>query len=149
MMSGRGHDDLADRVGRHPGIFLIGSHGAEYGGAADPSLLARRDALVDELGALLAPYAESFLEIKPVSASVHTRRMADRNAAAALRDKTITGPGATENRTVKVGKEVVEIAVVEADKGVALRRLAEEVGAASVVFLGDDCLLYTSDAADE
>jgi len=55
-----------------------------------------------------------------------------------LRDKTITGPGATENRTVKVGKEVVEIAVVQADKGVALRRLADEVGAEAVVYLGDD-----------
>ena len=138
VMSGRGHDDLADRVGRHPGIFLIGSHGAEYAGPADRSLLGRRDALVEELRALLAPYPGSLLEIKPVSASIHTRRMLDRAAAAALQEATVAGPGSVEGRTVKAGKEVVEIAVMQADKGVALRRLADEVGATSIVYLGDD-----------
>ncbi len=138
VMSGRGHHDLAERVGRNPEIFLIGSHGAEYGGPADPSLVGRRDALVAELRAVLAPYDEAFLEIKPVSASVHTRRMTDREAAVAVREATIAGPGSSRERTVKVGKEVVEIAVVEADKGVALRRLADQVGAASIVYVGDD-----------
>jgi trehalose 6-phosphate phosphatase len=137
VMSGRGFIDLSERVGRHPSIFLIGSHGAEYGGPADPSL-GPRDGLVEELRTLLAPYVDAFLEIKPVSASVHTRRMADRGAAVALREATIAGPGSVEGRTVKVGKEVVEIAVVLADKGVALRRLADEVGAAAIVYLGDD-----------
>ncbi|MEJ7770965.1 MAG: trehalose-phosphatase [Geodermatophilaceae bacterium] len=139
VMSGRGYADLADRVGSHRDLFLIGSHGAEYGGPADASLLGRRDGLVAELRALLLPYDGSFLEVKPVSASVHTRRMPNRSAAAALQAATITGPGAVEGRTVKVGKEVVEIAVVvQADKGVALRRLADEVGAAAIVYLGDD-----------
>jgi trehalose 6-phosphate phosphatase len=138
VMSGRGFLDLAERVGRHPGVFLIGSHGAEYGGPAEPSLLGPRDGLVDELRELLAPYAGALLEIKPVSASIHTRRMLDRDAAVALREVTIAGPGAGEGRMVKVGKEVVEIAVVRADKGVALRRLANEVGAAAMVYLGDD-----------
>ncbi len=138
VMSGRGYDDLAERVGRHPGVYLIGSHGAEYGGPADSSLVGRRDALVDELRQLLSPYEDAFLEIKPVSASVHTRRMADRIAAAKLREATIAGPGAMPDRTLKVGKEVVEIAVVQANKGVALRRRAGDVGAASIVYLGDD-----------
>ena len=138
VMSGRGFTDLTERVGRLSGVHLIGSHGAEYGAAAETTLGGQRDELVAELETLLAPYADSFLEIKPVSASVHTRRMADRVAAAALREQTLSGPGAVAGRTVKAGKEVVEIAVVEADKGVALRRLAAEVGAASVVYLGDD-----------
>jgi len=138
VMSGRGFIDLSERVGRHPSIFLIGSHGAEYGGPADPSSLGPRDGLVEELRTLLAPYVDVFLEIKPVSASVHTRRMADRSAAVDVRDATIKGPGSVEGRTVKAGQEVVEIAVVRADKGVALRRLADEVGAAAIVYLGDD-----------
>ncbi|MBA3339857.1 MAG: trehalose-phosphatase [Geodermatophilaceae bacterium] len=138
VMSGRGYADLAERVGRLSGVHLIGSHGAEYGGAADSSHTDQRDELVGELEALLAPYEGAFLEIKPVSASVHTRRMTDRDAAAALREQTLAGPAAVSGRTVKAGKEVVEIGVVEADKGVALRRLAEEVGAAAIVYLGDD-----------
>lgn len=138
VMSGRGHDDLADRVGRHPEVLLIGSHGAEYRGPAEASLAGGRDALVEELRALLAPYPEALLEIKPVSASVHTRRMSDRVAADSLRAATLAGPGSVDGRTVKAGKEVVEIAVVQADKGVALRRLADEVGADAIVYLGDD-----------
>ncbi|MDQ3732511.1 MAG: trehalose-phosphatase, partial [Actinomycetota bacterium] len=138
VMSGRGYVDLGERVGQVPGIRLVGSHGAEYGAAADATLADQRDELVSELAALLAPYADAFLEIKPVSASVHTRRMADRAAAARLREQTLAGPGAVPGRTVKAGKEVVEIAVVEANKGVALRRLADEVGAASIIYLGDD-----------
>jgi len=138
VMSGRGLEDLAERVGRHPGIFLVGSHGAEYGAAAATTLVGQRDALVDELRELVNSYEEAFLEIKPVSASVHTRRMTDRIAAARLREATVVGPGAVTGRTVKVGKEVVEIAVVEANKGVALRRRADDVGAASILYIGDD-----------
>ncbi|MDQ4038709.1 MAG: trehalose-phosphatase [Actinomycetota bacterium] len=138
VMSGRGYDDLAERVGRHSGVFLIGSHGAEYGAAADASLAGRRNDLVAELRDVVAPYEDAFLEIKPVSASVHTRRMADRVAATQLLQATVAGPGAVPGRTVKIGKEVIEIAVVKADKGVALRRRAGEVGAAAIVYLGDD-----------
>jgi len=138
VMSGRGYEDLAERVGRHDGVFLVGSHGAEYGAAADASLAGRRDDLVAELRELLAPYEGAFLEIKPVSASVHTRQMTDRIAAARVREATVAGPGAVPDRTVKVGKEVVEIAVVEANKGVALRRRAGDVGADSIVYIGDD-----------
>ena len=138
VMSGRGYTDLGERVGSLSGVHLIGSHGAEYGAAADSTLMYQRDELVRELQALLAPYDDAFLEIKPVSASVHTRRMADRAAAAELRARTLSGPGSVVGRTVKAGKDVVEIAVVEADKGVALRRLANEVGAAWIVYLGDD-----------
>jgi len=138
VMSGRGYEDLAQRVGQRTGVFLVGSHGAEYGAAADARLGGHRDGLVAELSALLSPYEGAFLEIKPVSASVHTRRMTDRVAAARLREATVAGPGAVAGRTVKVGKEVVEIAVVAADKGVALRRRADEVGADAIVYLGDD-----------
>ncbi len=138
VMSGRGYVDLGERVGHLPRVRLIGSHGAEYGAAADGAMAGQRDQLVGELEKLLAPYDDAFLEIKPVSASVHTRRMADRAAAAVLREQTLAGPAAAPGRVVKVGKEVVEIAVVEANKGVALRRLADEVGAASVIYLGDD-----------
>lgn len=138
VMSGRGFADLGERVGQVPGVRLIGSHGAEYGAAADASMMDQRDELVRELETLLAPYDEAFLEVKPVSASVHTRRMADRAAAASLREQVLAGPGSVVGRTAKAGKEVVEIAVVEADKGVALRRLADEVGAAAIIYLGDD-----------
>jgi trehalose 6-phosphate phosphatase len=40
--------------------------------------------------------------------------------------------------TLKPGKDVLEIAVTPAHKGAALRRLADELGAAASVYLGDD-----------
>jgi trehalose 6-phosphate phosphatase len=40
--------------------------------------------------------------------------------------------------TKKPGKEVLELAVDDADKGTALRRLREELGADGALYLGDD-----------
>jgi trehalose 6-phosphate phosphatase len=39
---------------------------------------------------------------------------------------------------MKPGKDVLELAVTDADKGSALLRLAGELGAAVTVYLGDD-----------
>jgi trehalose 6-phosphate phosphatase len=39
---------------------------------------------------------------------------------------------------LKPGKDVLEIAVTDAHKGAALRRLADELGAAATLYLGDD-----------
>jgi trehalose 6-phosphate phosphatase len=39
---------------------------------------------------------------------------------------------------MKPGKDVLELAVTDADKGSALLRLAGELGAAATVYLGDD-----------
>jgi trehalose 6-phosphate phosphatase len=40
--------------------------------------------------------------------------------------------------TLKPGKEVLEIAVTDADKGTALRRLVTELDAAAAMYMGDD-----------
>jgi trehalose 6-phosphate phosphatase len=39
---------------------------------------------------------------------------------------------------LKPGKEVLELAVTDADKGSALRRLVDDLDIASAVYLGDD-----------
>jgi trehalose-phosphatase len=40
--------------------------------------------------------------------------------------------------TLKPGKEVLELAVTDADKGTALLRLRDDLGAVATVYLGDD-----------
>jgi len=40
--------------------------------------------------------------------------------------------------TMKPGKDVLEMAMTDADKGTALRRLRSELGAAATIYLGDD-----------
>ena len=48
------------------------------------------------------------------------------------------GPGAAPDLTAKPGKDVLELAVTDADKGAALVRLRGELGADAVLYLGDD-----------
>mgnify|MGYP002714815156 CR=1 FL=1 len=49
-----------------------------------------------------------------------------------------TRAAATEGVTLLSGKGVHELSVVRADKGTALRALAEDVGVDAIVYLGDD-----------
>jgi trehalose 6-phosphate phosphatase len=57
-------------------------------------------------------------------------------AAAAL--LTDTRSRADSSLTLKPGKDVLELAVTDADKGSAVRRLAGELGAVATLYLGDD-----------
>ncbi|MGY1916806.1 trehalose-phosphatase [Blastococcus sp. SYSU DS0973] len=136
LVSGRGVDDLRRTSGLQGNFRWVGSHGAEFDGPLTDEDAGRRD----ELARLLAPLVEGTpgarLEVKPASVAVHVRQVADRDRAAALlaeaREK------ADPSLTMKPGKDVLEIAVTDADKGGALRRLVEELGAAGAVYLGDD-----------
>jgi trehalose 6-phosphate phosphatase len=138
LVSGRGVDDLRQTSGLAGPFRWIGSHGAEFDGPLTGDLAARRD----ELAAALAPLVDAVpgarLEVKPASAAVHVRTVADRDAAQRLLDAAASGPGAAADLTAKPGKDVLELAVTDADKGSALRRLREQVHAAAVLYLGDD-----------
>ena len=74
--------------------------------------------------------------MKPASVAVHVREVQDRPAAAALLERARTL--VDSSLTLKPGKEVLEIAVTDADKGTALRRLVADLGAAAAMYLGDD-----------
>ena len=136
LVSGRGVDDLQRVSGLTGPYRWIGSHGAEFDGPLTGELAARRDALAAQLEPLVAGTAGARLEVKPAAVAVHVRQVADRAAAAALlaEVRDVVDPSLTK----KPGKEVLELAVTDADKGSALRRLREEVGAAGALYLGDD-----------
>ena len=68
--------------------------------------------------------------------AVHVRQVADRERAAALLAEA--WEYADSSLTMKPGKDVVEMAVTDADKGSALRRLVADLGVAAAVYLGDD-----------
>jgi trehalose 6-phosphate phosphatase len=67
---------------------------------------------------------------------VHVRPVADRVAAARLLDEARAA--ADSSLTLKPGKDVLEIAVTDAHKGAALRRLVDGLGVAGSIYLGDD-----------
>jgi trehalose 6-phosphate phosphatase len=84
----------------------------------------------------VAATAGARLEVKPASVAVHVREVQDRAAARALLEQA--GSLAVPSLTLKPGKEVLELAVTDADKGTALVRLRRDLGASAVVYLGDD-----------
>ena len=136
LVSGRGVDDLQQTSGLTGPYRWVGSHGAEFDGPLTGLLAKRRDDLAELLRALVAATPGALLEVKPASVAVHVRQVADRSAAAGLLAEVERR--VDSSLTLKPGKEVLEVAVTDADKGTALLRLRDELGAAAVLYLGDD-----------
>lgn len=126
------------------GLIVLGHYGAERwqagrvtaapvpGGVAD----ARR-ALPGVLAAAGAP-AGTRIEDKGTALAVHTRQAADpEGALEALRDP-VTRLAGEAGLVLEPGRLVLEIRPAGTDKGAALRSLAAERGARSVLFCGDD-----------
>jgi trehalose 6-phosphate phosphatase len=146
VVSGRSAGFLLDRVGVD-GVELVGLYGLDRAvdGVVEPdprvaphlpALEAARAALPD----VLAAWPGAHLEDKGLALAVHWRRAADPAAAglalpAAVRGLVGSGPAA--GLAVEDGKMVVELRPpVDADKGTAVRRLAE--GFDAVAYAGDD-----------
>ena len=136
LVSGRGVEDLR-RVSGFTGPYRwVGSHGAEFDGPLTGELAGRRDALAAQLAPLVDAVPGARLEVKPASVAVHVRQVADPAAAAAL--LAATDAAADPSLTKKPGKAVLELVLLDVDKGSAVTRLRHELGAAAVVYLGDD-----------
>jgi trehalose 6-phosphate phosphatase len=136
LISGRGVADLQATSGLTGPYRWVGSHGAELDGPLTGELAERRDALVRLFEPEVAAVPGARLEVKPASVAVHVREVPDRPAAAALLERVRSL--ADSSLTMKPGKEVLELAVTDADKGSALLRLRSDLGAAVTVYLGDD-----------
>ncbi len=140
VVSGRSLADLRTVAAPPQGAVLVASHGAEVDGADGPEVDADALAAVtDALDRVAAEHPGTSVEHKPAAAVLHTRR-AERDVAAAATRAALeaadrVGPGAVH---VLEGKEVVEVSVVRADKGTALRDLRERLGVDAVLYAGDD-----------
>ncbi|RBY92728.1 trehalose-phosphatase [Blastococcus sp. TF02A-30] len=136
LVSGRGVADLQTTSGLSGPFRWIGSHGAEFDGPLTGELAHHRDELAARMGTLVDAVPGARLEVKPAAVAVHVRQVRDRDAAAELLARARAQ--ADSSLTLKPGKDVLELAVTDADKGTALRRLADELGARAAVYLGDD-----------
>jgi len=77
------------------------------------------------------------LEHKPSAVALHTRGVEASVAAAATRDAHEVGARHTGVH-VMPGKQVVELTVIDANKGSALVDLARRSGSDATLYLGDD-----------
>ncbi len=147
LVSGRSLVDL-HRLAEIPvGTSLIGSHGAErahltaHGLDRDEVRLtedqaARLEALGTRMQAVARGRDGVWVEAKPTAAVVHTRLADDAVAEVAEAEALVVGDEL--GSTVLHGKDVVEVSVLDADKGSALTALRADLGAGAVVFAGDD-----------
>ena len=142
VISGRSLHDLAALSRLPEEIHLVGSHGTEFdvgfARALAPEALALRDRVTEELHAIAAHAAGR--------ASSSTSRRARRCTTGRPPRRTPPQrwpPCAKARRCcpgvhAREGKQVIELAVVQADKGYALDALRHQVGATAAVFVGDD-----------
>ncbi|GAA1252979.1 trehalose-phosphatase [Pseudonocardia aurantiaca] len=140
LVSGRGLADLAAVSGFGSPIRMIGSHGGEFDdGAAvlDDAQRERLDAVVAELEELVGGEPGVVLEHKPAGVAVHVRN-APPEVASRVIDAVGTGPAARDGVEATPGKAVVDLSVVQINKGAALDVLRERIEADAVLFAGDD-----------
>jgi trehalose-phosphatase len=147
LVSGRARADLLRLAGVSDGgpVAAVGSHGAEFGPDAGPPPgldgQAKRQ-LADvraELGRIADRHAGVRVEDKPTAAVLHTRRAASAEDAAAATAAALTGLTDRAGTYLTQGKDVVEVAVTLASKGVAVQRLRDGLGPdCRVLFIGDD-----------
>lgn len=159
LVSGRTLADLRRLADPPPGALLVGSHGAQFAGppgtglvTSEPvpedvvpgmdeqaqALLGRVTAALDEIS---TRHPGTFVERKPAGAVLHTRQ-APRHAARRAAEEALAGPSSWPGVHLTRGKEVVDLSVVDASKGVALTALRVRAGlalrAGGVLYLGDD-----------
>ena len=136
-----------------PGLIVLGHYGAQRWQAGvlsappvPPGVQAAREALPGLLAELAAP-AGTAVEDKGTALAVHTRRTADPAAALALLREPLGRLADSASLTLEPGRLVLELRPPGTDKGTALRELAGERAARSVLFCGDDLGDLTAFAA--
>ncbi|APU12448.1 MULTISPECIES: trehalose-phosphatase [Actinoalloteichus] len=141
VISGRALRDLATLSRLPAEVHLVGSHGSEFDVGFVHKLDAEATALLTRLKKhiekITAGYEGVHLEIKPASIAVHVRR-AEPDVADAVMEIIRADPATWDGVETTEGKAVLELAVVQTDKGNALDVLRHQVGATAALFIGDD-----------
>jgi trehalose 6-phosphate phosphatase len=141
IVSGRSLADLGRHFKDLDRAHLIGSHGSEFeAGFAtpiSPDCTVLLDRVKAEAQQIAARTPGTMAELKPDGVAFHYRNAHPQLSAEAV-DELLRGLMSCPGIYVRHGKMVVELSVVQMDKGRTLQSLRQRVGASLVVFLGDD-----------
>ena len=125
-------------------IVLLGSHGAqsslddgEGSATLDQEAGARLAAASADLAEVAAAHPGTRIELKPGAVALHTRGVDLSVATAALAAAMALSTRHTRVHVIP-GKQVVELTVMETDKGSALRALAAARAVDATAYFGDD-----------
>lgn len=115
-------------------FWIEGSTDVADGVAEYPGLVKRLLAQTGDLSA-----AGVNVEAKGAGVAFHYRRAPDGEAARAAIARVIEASTAAQRFAISEGRKVIELRpLVEANKGTAVRRLAQRLGVRTIICLGDD-----------
>ena len=141
VISGRSLFDLRARCGALDRVRLIGSHGGEFDTGITQALseteLATLEAAKQAMADSEQRLAGSFIEQKPHGLSFHYR-CSNASYKADVIDALALRLDAIAKGFLRRGKEVLEFAVRETNKGIALERIQQHTHSSAVLFIGDD-----------
>lgn len=141
VVSGRALLALRELASFPERVILVGSHGVELDFDPEPRISAEQRRVQDAIGRLFHEMAARHpglrVEEKPGGLAFHYRRAPAAIAEEVLAEldrRLATLPGIHRRE----GKMVLEVSVHETSKGAALAAIRRRVGAAAVIFVGDD-----------
>jgi trehalose 6-phosphate phosphatase len=139
LVSGRRLGDLRAMADAGGTFVLVGSHGAEHDAhvSLDPVAARLLDDVLRDVHAIADGVPGVLLEEKAAGVAVHVRQAA-RDDAVRVLGAVEAGPARRPGVRSMHGKEVVELGVVDTDKGRALARLRADLSSDAVVYAGDD-----------
>ena len=140
VISGRSLRDLAALSRLPDEIHLVGSHGSEFdigfGHSLTPEQRQLRRRIDVDVTAIANDHERITLEHKPAAVAVHYRTVPADERPAVI-EAIEQGPAALDGVHLHHGDQVVELLVVDTDKGQALSALRHRLASSAVVFLGD------------
>ena len=139
-------DDIGEAMAAHgTGLYVFGQYGNERWSADEQRIRSPRPprglaSFERDLPAVLraANAADAFVEEKGLAVGVHTRRMADPDAAFERLLSPLRELAERHGLVLEPGRHVIEVRSGETTKGDAVRILAREQQAGGFLFAGDD-----------
>src|SRR4051794_16371829 len=126
-------------------LYLFGQYGNERWSSTQRRIIAPRPpaglaSFTAELPRLLRRHdaGDAHVEEKGLAVAVHTRRLAEADRAFEELLPALEERAARYDLVVEPGRQVIEVRSPGMDKGVVVGKLAEELDAGGVVFIGGD-----------
>ncbi|MFC5790414.1 bifunctional alpha,alpha-trehalose-phosphate synthase (UDP-forming)/trehalose-phosphatase [Agromyces tardus] len=145
LVSGRALASLRHVASPPVAALLSGSHGVELQLDGDGVTIDLRDAeltrleqLTEVLEQAVSDTEGAWVERKPAGVALHTRKLGSVAGAALQRSARDRVESVVPGLSIRTGKSVLEFSVRASDKGEAVTRLRQHVGASAVLYVGDD-----------
>ncbi len=140
IVSGRALRDLAALSRLPEEVRLVGSHGSEFDVGFSSQLSAEQKEVrkrATEATQDIGRRYGALVEEKPAGVTLHFRGL-DPDTERLARAEVEEGPANLDGVFVSHGQDIIEMAVLETNKGWALDKIRHQVGAGAVLFVGDD-----------